>query len=50
MHSNPTLIAVMGVTGAGKITFVSKATGRTDLEIGSGLRSCTVDNFRRDFY
>ncbi len=34
------LIAVIGVTGAGKTTFISKATGRTDLAIGKGLRSC----------
>ncbi|KAK5996393.1 hypothetical protein PT974_01727 [Cladobotryum mycophilum] len=35
------LIAVIGVTGAGKTTFISKATGRNDLEIGHGLDSCT---------
>lgn len=34
------LIAVLGVTGAGKTTFISKATGRTDLKIGHGLQSC----------
>ncbi|RDL31499.1 p-loop containing nucleoside triphosphate hydrolase protein [Venustampulla echinocandica] len=37
------LIAVLGVTGAGKTTFISKATGRTDLKIGHGLSSCTQD-------
>ncbi|KAF5664603.1 P-loop containing protein [Fusarium circinatum] len=36
-------IAVIGVTGAGKTTFVSKAANRTDLEIGHGIDSCTQD-------
>jgi len=35
-----TLIAVIGVTGAGKTTFVSRATGRKDLGIGHGIDSC----------
>ncbi|RYP67360.1 hypothetical protein DL769_005790 [Monosporascus sp. CRB-8-3] len=35
------LIAVIGVTGAGKTTFISKATGRNDLEIGYGVDSFT---------
>ncbi|CAI7632774.1 unnamed protein product [Penicillium palitans] len=34
------LIAVLGLTGAGKTTFISKATGRNDLRIGHGLISC----------
>lgn len=34
------LIAVLGVTGAGKTTFISKSTGRTDLVIGHGVESC----------
>ncbi|KAK4163297.1 P-loop containing nucleoside triphosphate hydrolase protein [Cladorrhinum sp. PSN259] len=37
------VIAVIGVTGAGKTTFVSKATGRSDLVIGHGIDSCTQD-------
>ncbi|KAJ5081176.1 p-loop containing nucleoside triphosphate hydrolase protein [Penicillium angulare] len=37
------LIAVLGLTGAGKTTFISKATGRNDLGIGHGLGSCTQD-------
>ncbi|KAK8875157.1 P-loop containing nucleoside triphosphate hydrolase protein [Apiospora arundinis] len=37
------LIAVMGMTGAGKTTFISKVTGRNDLEIGHSLTSCTRD-------
>ncbi|KAL5357063.1 P-loop containing nucleoside triphosphate hydrolase protein [Aspergillus floccosus] len=40
---NEILIAVIGVTGAGKTTFISRATGNTDLEIGRGLESCTKD-------
>ena len=35
-----TLIAVIGVTGAGKTTFVQRATGRTDLGVGHGIDSC----------
>jgi ABC-type hemin transport system ATPase subunit len=38
--SNDLLIAVLGVTGAGKTTFISKATGRSDMEIGHSLASC----------
>ncbi|KAH8645555.1 P-loop containing nucleoside triphosphate hydrolase protein [Ilyonectria robusta] len=37
------LIAVIGVTGAGKTTFISKASGRNDLEIGHDIDSCTRD-------
>ncbi|KAJ8106802.1 hypothetical protein ONZ43_g6936 [Nemania bipapillata] len=37
------LIAVMGMTGSGKTTFISKVAGRTDLNIGHGLTSCTRD-------
>lgn len=33
-------IAVIGVTGAGKTTFISRATGRTDLEIGYSIDCC----------
>ena len=36
------LIAVLGVTGAGKITFISKSTGRTDLVIDHGVESCAL--------
>ncbi|KAG7285035.1 hypothetical protein NEMBOFW57_009653 [Staphylotrichum longicolle] len=43
MARTETLIAVIGVTGAGKTTFVSRATGRTDLAIGHGIDSCTQD-------
>ncbi|TGJ86323.1 hypothetical protein E0Z10_g2434 [Xylaria hypoxylon] len=37
------LIAVMGMTGSGKTTFISKVTGRQDLNIGHSLTSCTRD-------
>ncbi|KAI0394896.1 P-loop containing nucleoside triphosphate hydrolase protein [Xylariaceae sp. FL0594] len=37
------LIAVMGMTGSGKTTFISKVTGRKDLNIGHSLTSCTRD-------
>ncbi|OAL48587.1 P-loop containing nucleoside triphosphate hydrolase protein [Pyrenochaeta sp. DS3sAY3a] len=43
VQQSDVLIAVIGVTGAGKTTFVSKATGRKDLEIGSDLSSCTQE-------
>ncbi|KAK7697663.1 hypothetical protein SLS64_013293 [Diaporthe eres] len=41
--SKDALIAVMGMTGSGKTTFISKVTGRTDLQIGHDLTSCTRD-------
>ncbi|KAL8822685.1 MAG: hypothetical protein Q9191_006585 [Dirinaria sp. TL-2023a] len=37
------IIALLGVTGAGKTTFISKATGRTDLKIGHDIESCTKE-------
>ncbi|KAF3938634.1 hypothetical protein ABW19_dt0203643 [Dactylella cylindrospora] len=37
------LIAVMGMTGSGKTTFISKVTGRDDLKIGHDLTSCTQE-------
>ncbi|KAK0638651.1 P-loop containing nucleoside triphosphate hydrolase protein, partial [Cercophora newfieldiana] len=33
----------LGMTGAGKTTFASLASGRTDLEIGNTLKSCTQE-------
>jgi predicted GTPase len=35
-------ILVMGLTGAGKSTFISKATGDDSIRVGSGLRSGKV--------
>lgn len=43
LSNDDTLIAVVGVTGSGKTTFVSKATGRSDLEIGHSIDSCTKE-------
>lgn len=37
------VIALIGATGAGKSTFMSKATGRTDIKISDDLTSCTQD-------
>jgi len=42
-HGKDILIALTGVTGAGKTTFASVASGRTDLEIGYTLKSCGAD-------
>jgi Fe-S cluster assembly ATPase SufC len=36
---NDVIIAVMGVTGAGKSSLISLITGRKDIAIGKGLRS-----------
>jgi len=37
------LIGVIGVTGSGKTTFISRATGQHDLVIGHGVEACTQD-------
>ena len=37
--ANSIIIAVMGVTGAGKSTLISQITGRQDITIGHGLRT-----------
>ncbi|KAJ5176313.1 uncharacterized protein N7482_002190 [Penicillium canariense] len=37
------LIAVMGVTGAGKSTFIQTVSQSTDVVIGHGLESCTSE-------
>lgn len=34
-------IAVMGVTGAGKSTFIRTASGDESVVVGDGLKSCT---------
>ncbi|KAF9636453.1 hypothetical protein BFW01_g7349 [Lasiodiplodia theobromae] len=44
------LIAVLGITGAGKTTFISRATGRNDLEVGHSLESCTKDIASYEMY
>ncbi|RPB00761.1 hypothetical protein L873DRAFT_1678794 [Choiromyces venosus 120613-1] len=35
------VIAVMGVTGAGKSHLIRQVTGQTDITVGDGLESCT---------
>ncbi|OAG24348.1 hypothetical protein CC77DRAFT_1091300 [Alternaria alternata] len=42
MSSHP-LIAVIGVNGAGKSTFINVASGRNDLGVGHGIEACTQD-------
>ena len=42
-YTREALIAVIGVTGAGKTTFISRATGRGDLKIGHDIDSCEFD-------
>lgn len=39
MSTDTLFVAVMGVTGSGKSTFISKATGH-EIPIGQGLESC----------
>ncbi|KAM7183492.1 GTPase IMAP family member 4 [Naviculisporaceae sp. PSN 640] len=39
----PIMVMIVGLTGAGKTTFTRLASGRTDLEVGDGLDSCTQD-------
>ncbi|KAM0256815.1 hypothetical protein ACHAQJ_004767 [Trichoderma viride] len=43
LSNKDVLIAVMGMTGSGKTTFIANATGRTDLKIGHDLTSCTQE-------
>jgi ABC-type uncharacterized transport system ATPase component len=38
--SNPPIIAVIGVTGAGKSTFINTASGKSDHGVGYGIDSC----------
>lgn len=37
------IVAVMGPTGAGKSTFISRAVGRPDVGVGHSLKSCTSE-------
>lgn len=41
MPARQVIIALTGLTGAGKTTFASLVTERRDLEIGHGVNSCT---------
>jgi signal recognition particle GTPase len=38
----PVIIAVLGVTGAGKSTFINKAAS-CDLQVGHGITSCKLE-------
>ncbi|KIW01319.1 uncharacterized protein PV09_07355 [Verruconis gallopava] len=40
-NDDPILIAVIGVTGAGKSTFINRAAGRNILQVGHTFDSCT---------
>jgi len=40
--SEDVVIAVMGVTGAGKSSFIAKVTGRSDIAVGHSLDSGKV--------
>jgi Fe-S cluster assembly ATPase SufC len=40
------MIAVMGVTGAGKSSFIKTVTGRDDVGVGHGLRSRKQSSIR----
>ncbi|KAK0747197.1 hypothetical protein B0T18DRAFT_430014 [Schizothecium vesticola] len=42
------LIAIIGVTGAGKTTFVSRVTGDTSFKIGHDIDSLTSSTFTLD--
>lgn len=37
------LVAVMGMTGAGKTSFIRELTGLDEMEVGHGLESCTKE-------
>lgn len=40
--SQAKIIAVMGMTGSGKSTFIQKLTGTTEVTVGDGLHSCEL--------
>lgn len=44
----PPVIAVMGPTGSGKTTLISKLSGK-EMKIGHNLRSCKWEVFNQDF-
>jgi putative ribosome biogenesis GTPase RsgA len=39
-NPNQILIAVLGVTGAGKSTFINRARGDDEMKVGHGMLSC----------
>jgi len=38
--SQAKIIAIMGMTGSGKSTFIQKLTGTSEVAVGDGLHSC----------
>lgn len=44
---NVSLIAVMGVTGSGKSTFIKHVTGSDKVIVGSDLTSCRISSYSR---
>lgn len=46
MKDKQVFIGVMGVTGAGKSTFIKAATDDEDIGIGHSLTSCMPPHFR----
>jgi hypothetical protein len=47
--SDDVVIAVMGVTGAGKSSFIAKVTERSDIPVGHSLNSGKVPNISARF-
>ncbi len=45
-RENDVFIAVMGVTGAGKSSFISLLADDHDVEVGDTLRGCTLPSQR----
>lgn len=39
-------IAVMGMTGSAKTSFIKTATGNSDLVVGHSLNACKYESFR----
>lgn len=39
INNNDVVVAVMGVTGCGKSSFIKKVTGRSDVKVGDSLTS-----------
>lgn len=43
INNSDVVIAVMGVTGCGKSSFIKKVTGRSDVKVGDNLTSGKLD-------
>jgi len=44
INSSDVVIAVMGVTGCGKSSFIKKVTGSSDVKVGGSLTSGKIDD------